>query len=99
MATYTIVGHDQKPYGPVTEEQLRQWIADGRVNDRTQVQIEGTSEWKPLSAFPELIGSSKTAPPPLSPVPTAKTSAMAVVSLVLGVLGLFSCGLTALIGL
>jgi prepilin-type processing-associated H-X9-DG protein len=38
-------------------------------------------------------------PPPLPNVAPARTSAMAVTSLVLGILGLFTCGITALFGL
>jgi hypothetical protein len=30
-AIYKIIGQDGKEYGPVTAEQLRQWIAEGRV--------------------------------------------------------------------
>jgi len=33
MATYTIVGADQKQYGFVTEENIRDWIAEGRLNE------------------------------------------------------------------
>ena len=32
---YKIIGSDQKVYGPVTAEQLRQWLAEGRVNPST----------------------------------------------------------------
>ena len=32
MATYTIIGGDQKEYGPVTGDDLRQWMAEGRLN-------------------------------------------------------------------
>ncbi len=39
------------------------------------------------------------APPPLPTAVPAKTSGMAIASLVLGILGLFTCGITALIGL
>ena len=46
MANYTIIGGDQKQYGPVTEEQLRQWIADGRLNAQSQVKAEGDAEWQ-----------------------------------------------------
>jgi Domain of unknown function (DUF4190) len=42
---------------------------------------------------------NQSAPPPLPVTAPAKTSGMAVTSLVLGVLGMFTCGLTALIGL
>ncbi|MBC8094890.1 MAG: DUF4339 domain-containing protein [Akkermansiaceae bacterium] len=63
---YKIIGADQKPYGPVTGEQIRQWIAENRVNAQTQVQAEGTEEWKPLVAFSEFaaaLGIDPTAPP------------------------------------
>jgi hypothetical protein len=102
MANYKIMGGDQKEYGPVTEEQLRQWIGEGRIGAQTKVQIEGTAEWKLLAEVPELAEISKNRVPPLpetpSPVPS-KTSGLAVTSLVLGVLGVFTCGLTAVFGL
>ena len=106
MATYTIIGGDGKEYGSVTEEQLHRWIAEGRASANTQVRGEGATEWKSLAEFPELAAALKGAAPPLPPsMPTtapavpAKTSALAVTSLVLGILGMFSCGLTALAGL
>src|SRR5262245_52985035 len=54
LPMYKILGTDQKQYGPVTADQLRQWIKEGRANAQTLVQSEGSTEWKPLSAFPEL---------------------------------------------
>ena len=54
---YTIIGGDQKEYGPVTEEQLRLWIAEGRVNAQTTVRTEGTTEWRPLADLPEFAES------------------------------------------
>ena len=50
---YRIIGGDQKEYGPVAAEELRRWIAEGRLSGQSLVQAEGSSEWKPLSAFPE----------------------------------------------
>jgi hypothetical protein len=52
---YKIVGGDQKEYGPVSMEQLRQWATEGRVNAQTLVQGEGTTEWKPLGSLPEFV--------------------------------------------
>jgi prepilin-type processing-associated H-X9-DG protein len=43
--------------------------------------------------------NAESSPPPLPDATPAKTSAMAVTSLVLGILGMFTCGLTALFGL
>ena len=50
---YKIIGADGKEYGPVSADQVRQWIADGRVTGRTQVKTEGGAEWKSLAEFPE----------------------------------------------
>ena len=51
---YSIIGGDQKEYGPVTADQLRLWVTEGRVNAQTSVRIEGATEWRPLADFPEL---------------------------------------------
>ena len=50
---YKIRGVDGKEYGPVTPDQLRGWITERRANAETQIQAEGSSEWKALSEFPE----------------------------------------------
>lgn len=102
MATYTIIGSDGKEYGPVSDVEVRQWIAAGRIQATTRARPEGASEWKPLSEFSEFSGllNKSSAPPPLpAGVPHAKLSALAVTSLVLGILGFFSCGAAALFGL
>ena len=107
MATYTIIGGDGKEYGLVTADQLRQWIADGRANAQTRMRIEGATEWKSLAEFPEfqaaLDGAAPPSLPPAAPVTASaappKMSGMAVTSLVLGILGIFTCGITALVGL
>jgi len=65
---YKIIGADGQPYGPATAEQIRQWIGSGRANSHTMAQVEGTAEWKPLSAFPEFADAlaAKAGPPPQS---------------------------------
>jgi len=60
---FKIIGADQKEYGPISAEQLRQWIREGRANAQTMVQVEGAAGWKPLSTYPEFAGSF--GPPPL----------------------------------
>lgn len=69
MANYTIIGADQKQYGPITETDIRKWFSEGRLNDQTLAKGEGDAEFRPLSAFPELANifsapiSSLTPPP------------------------------------
>jgi len=50
---YKIIGADQKEYGPITADQVRFWITEGRANANTQARAEGSANWQPLSAFPE----------------------------------------------
>ena len=54
---YKIIGADKHEYGPVTTEQLRQWIAEGRANSQTEVQPEGSTEWTTLGQLPEFAGA------------------------------------------
>src|SRR5437867_6430884 len=101
---YRIIGVDGREYGPVSPEQLRQWIAQGRANAQSQVKAEGAADWQTLASLPEFAADlpvTASAPAPLiaAPPTAAKTSGLAVSSLVLGILGVLSCGLTALVGL
>lgn len=74
---YKIIGGDGKEYGPVSAEQIRQWIAESRLNAQTKAQAEGSTEWKTLSAFPEfadaLVAKSAQAPPPPFAAPDTST--------------------------
>ncbi|MCC6234185.1 MAG: DUF4339 domain-containing protein [Verrucomicrobiales bacterium] len=49
---YKIIGGDQKEYGPVSFDQLTQWIRDNRANAQTLIQKEG-GPWMPLGSIPE----------------------------------------------
>ena len=101
MGTYIVIGSDGKEYGPIPADDVRQWIADGRINAQTKAQVAGTGEWKLLAEFPEFsdVRKSPLAPPSLPAATPAKTSGMAITSLVLAIVGLFSCGITAVLGL
>jgi prepilin-type processing-associated H-X9-DG protein len=106
---YKLLGADKKEYGPISADQIQAWIAQGRANARTQVQAVGSTEWKPLADFPEFAAALQNPPGATVSPATAteaqpsgapsKTSGLAVASLVLGILGLLTCGLTALVGL
>ncbi len=64
---YKIIGADQKEYGPVTGEQLRQWFIEGRVNGQTLIKAETETEWKPLASSPEFADLLRSAAPAESP--------------------------------
>lgn len=101
---YKIVGGDQKEYGPISSEQVREWIAQGRANAQTLASFEG-SAWKPLSTFPEFADALRVAvPPPMTqpgyagPVYSgAKSNTLSIVGLILSVL--LCCPPLPLVGL
>lgn len=59
---YKVIGSDGKEYGPVSAQQLREWIAQGRVNAETKVLVEGTTSWRPLSDFSEFMVGAVPSP-------------------------------------
>jgi hypothetical protein len=64
---YKIIGGDQKEYGPVSADELRRWIVEGRLTGQTLAWAEGISDWKPLASFAEFAEAlrAQSAPPPL----------------------------------
>jgi hypothetical protein len=98
---YKIIGADQKEYGPVSADQLRQWLTEGRVNGQTKVQAADAAEWKTMAEIPEFASLLPKSPPPppvrpvpISPLPPqAGNSAMAVWAMVLGILSILCCAI------
>lgn len=91
---YKLIGTDGRMYGPVTPEQLRQWLTEGRANAQTLVQPVGSPDWKPLAEFPELLPPPLPSPLPPRVVAPPQTNTFAIASLVLGSVGwaLVCCG-------
>lgn len=94
---YRIVGADQKEYGPISADQIRQWISEGRANAQTLARFED-GPWKPLASFPEFAASLPAGPPPPlvgASVPLAggppRNNGMAIAGLIFGVLGMLQC--------
>src|SRR5512140_3195922 len=73
---YRIIGGDQREYGPVSAEDIRRWIAEGRLNAISLAKGENDASFKPLEQFPEFAASlsAHAAPPPL-PAGAPPTSA------------------------
>ena len=72
---YRIVGSDGNEYGPVSTEQLGQWIRERRVNGETRVQAEDGA-WRLLREVPELVVllQPPVVAPPLISAPTEANS-------------------------
>jgi hypothetical protein len=72
---FKIIGGDRKEYGPVTTEEVRRWIAEGRLNGQSMAQAEGRTDWQPLSAFAEFGDALRLQTNPVL-APTATGAAM-----------------------
>jgi uncharacterized membrane protein len=72
---YRILGSDGNEYGPVSTEQLGQWIRERRVNGETRVQGED-GVWRLLREVPELVVllQPPIVVPPLIPAPMEANS-------------------------
>ena len=96
---YKIIGADLKEYGPVSSDQIRQWLAEGRVNGQTKIQAADSTEWRSLAEIPEfaLLLPKAPLPPPVRPVPItpltpqASTSQLAVWAMITGICSLLCC--------
>lgn len=91
---YKIIGADGQQYGPVNLEQIRRWLTENRVRADTLVQAEGSTEWKPLSSYPEFAAELKSAPPTIGPIapPPAPSNPRASNKIAAGVCGILLGG-------
>ena len=62
---YLIIASDGRTYGPVSAQEVRQWVSGNRANAQTLAQLEGTPDWKPLGSFPEFADLFGAVPPPI----------------------------------
>lgn len=64
---YKIIGADGKEYGPISTEQIRQWLKEGRLNSQTKIKPEGATDWQMLAALPEFANAlGGGSPPPIA---------------------------------
>lgn len=70
---YRVIGGDKTEYGPATTEEIRQWIAEGRLSSESFACDEDEASWKQLRSYPEFAEAlnaqvrqpSAGGPPPL----------------------------------
>ena len=86
MANYTIIGGDGKPYGPVADYELQQWIRDGRIEASARVRMEGENEWKGLADLPEFFKALPAKPSSPPPVIDPPKGSPGVAGLVIGII-------------
>jgi len=85
---FNIIGADGRQYGPISADQVRQWIRESRANGQTQVQPEGGA-WCPLGSLPEFASALATpaVPPPVAVNRAEKKLAAGLCGILLGAFG------------
>ncbi len=68
---YKIKGTDGAEYGPVSTEELQQWVAQNRCTRESLVEVDGSGEWVPLATLPE-FQDAFAAPPPAPALASAQ---------------------------
>jgi len=93
---YKIIGNDGKTYGPVAAEQIRAWLVQGRVENRTAVLGDGATEWTFLGLLPEFAPLFSGPPPVITPpkisaLPARSTNGFATAGLICGIISCACC--------
>lgn len=90
---YRVLGADQNEYGPVTADQIRQWILERRLNANSLARTEGETGWKPLSFFPEFASSVQAAAPvtPMTQIIDERQNPLALTGFVCSLLSILCC--------
>ena len=66
MSQYKIIGGDGKEYGPISFDQVQNWIREGRANAQTMIKTDTTPKWVPLGQCPK-FASMVGNPPVVNP--------------------------------
>ena len=61
---YKIKGTGGAEYGPVSTEELQQWVAQNRCTRESLVEVDGSGEWVPLATLPEFQDTFVAPPAP-----------------------------------
>lgn len=73
--------HNDEQVGPFTEEKIRRYLDEGRIEPSTLGWVEGAADWKPISEMLGLpIAAAAQAPPPPRQQPPQQQQAPAYVA-------------------
>jgi hypothetical protein len=60
---YIVMGEDGKEYGPVTSAEVREWVAEGRLEKKSPVRPNRAKDWVFLGDLPEFASLFGPKPP------------------------------------
>ena len=63
---YLVMGEDGKEYGPASPEEIRRWVAEGRMNRQTPLKNTEAGDWiflGDVAEFKDLFAAPSSPPP------------------------------------
>ena len=60
---YIVMGDDGREYGPVSADQIHDWIRENRLERKTPVKPDDAKDWVFLEMLPEFLDALNSARP------------------------------------
>ncbi|HEY5344898.1 MAG TPA: DUF4339 domain-containing protein [Verrucomicrobiae bacterium] len=85
LPDYKVMGEDGQEYGPVSDDQIRKWIAEGRLERKSPVKSGDSHDWVFLESLPEFANVFQ---PPAAPPPKPQKRKWLLVLIIVVIAGL-----------
>ena len=83
LPEYKVMGGDGQEYDQIHAEQIRQWFAEGRLENKTPVIPPDAKDWVFLESLPEFADLFQPPVSPSKPNPSAWPLKIALIAAVL----------------
>lgn len=87
---YKVMGEDGQEYGPVNADQIRQWILEQRLEQKSPVKSSDSRDWVFLGSLPEFATAFN---PPTRTKKAQKRPWPMVIIVIIAAAGLILCAL------
>jgi hypothetical protein len=86
--TYKVINDDGVELGPVSTQELHEWMAEGRIGPQTKVKQEGMTVWRTLASLKDFAPLALPFESRKAHIDTLRISKVAMISFVCGALPL-----------
>ncbi len=86
LPDYKVMGEDGQEYGPVSDDQIRNWIAEGRLERKSPVKPTDSRDWVFLETLPEFADAFQPSVAPLPKPPKRKWRLTLIIVIIVGLL-------------
>ncbi len=86
LPDYKVMGEDGQEYGPVSDDQIRKWIADARLERKSPVKPADSRDWVFLESLPEFADVFQPPTMPMAKPQKQKWLLILLIAVIAGVL-------------